>query len=152
MLRQTERQPPSNQPTEATQKVIVCLFLTTPQSDMPVFSNAISCTIQRETLNTNWQLYSNTRTRKHARMHTHTHTRLMALCPGLPGWAGTRKVKTIWILLKQETVSGGHQLGHMQVCTSLQTDNHASTPPLKCFTGRMPFLPSNQQRQSTEGS
>jgi len=25
------------------------------------------------------------------------------------------------------------QLGHMQVCTSLQTDNHASTPPLKSF-------------------
>jgi len=25
-----------------------------------------------------------------------------------------------------------HQLGHMQVCTSLQTDNHTSTPPL-CF-------------------
>ena len=25
-----------------------------------------------------------------------------------------------------------HHLGHMQVCTSLQTDNHASTPPL-CF-------------------
>jgi len=23
---------------------------------------------------------------------THTHTRLTALCPGLPGWAGTRKV------------------------------------------------------------
>jgi len=23
-----------------------------------------------------------------------------------------------------------HQLGHMQVCTSLQTDNHASTPLL----------------------
>ena len=45
-----------------------------------------------------------------------------------------------------------HQLGHMQVCTSLQTDNHASTPLLKFFTGRMPFLPPNQQRQSTEGS
>jgi len=26
-----------------------------------------------------------------------------------------------------------HQLGHMQVCISLQTDNHASTPPLKVF-------------------
>jgi len=25
-----------------------------------------------------------------------------------------------------------HLLGRMQVCTSLQTDNHASTPPL-CF-------------------
>jgi len=23
-----------------------------------------------------------------------------------------------------------HQLGHVHVCTSLQTDNHASTPPL----------------------
>ena len=36
---------------------------------------------------------------------THTHTRLTALFPGLPGWAGTRTVKPIWILLKQETVS-----------------------------------------------
>jgi len=45
-----------------------------------------------------------------------------------------------------------HQLGHMQVCTSLQTDNHASTPPLSFFTGGMPFLLPNQQRQSTEGS
>jgi len=43
-----------------------------------------------------------------------------------------------------------HQLGHMQVCISLQTDNHASTPPLNFFTGRMPFLLPNQQRQSTE--
>jgi len=44
-----------------------------------------------------------------------------------------------------------HQLEHMQVCTSLQTDNHANTPPLSFFTGRMAFLPPNQQRQSTEG-
>ena len=44
-----------------------------------------------------------------------------------------------------------HQLGYMQVCISLQTDNHASTPPLSFFTGRMPFLPPNKQRQSTEG-
>ena len=101
-----------------------------------------------------------------------------------------------------------HQLDHMQVCTSLQTDNHARTPPLSFLqagcssgrptdsvkalkvkedswkkwtgqtisggpyaslhlapdkqpcqhhttqfsTGRMPFLPTNQQRQSTEGN
>jgi len=45
-----------------------------------------------------------------------------------------------------------HQLGHiMQVCTALQTDSHASTPPLSFFTGRMPFLLPNQQHQSTEG-
>jgi len=44
-----------------------------------------------------------------------------------------------------------HQLGHMQVCASLQTDNHASASLLKFFTGRMPFLPPKQQCQSTEG-
>jgi len=45
-----------------------------------------------------------------------------------------------------------HQLGHVQVCSSLQTDNHASTPPLGFFTDWMPFLPPNQQHQSTEGT
>jgi len=43
-----------------------------------------------------------------------------------------------------------YQLGHMQVCTSLETGNHASTSLLKFFTGQMPFLLPNQQRQSTE--
>jgi len=43
------------------------------------------------------------------------------------------------------------QLGNVQVCTSLQTDNHARTSPLSFFTGRMPFLPPNQQCQNTEG-
>jgi len=27
-----------------------------------------------------------------------------------------------------------YQLGHMQVCTSLLTDNHTSTPPLSFYT------------------
>jgi len=31
-----------------------------------------------------------------------------------------------------------HQLGHMQVCASLQTDNHASTPPLSFLQARCP--------------
>jgi len=84
--------------------------------------------------------------------HTRTHTRLTALFPGLPGWAGTRKVKTS-LDFTEARDSEWHQLGHMQVCISLQTDNHASTTPLKSFfTGRMPFLPPNQQRQSTEGN
>ena len=55
--------------------------------------------------------------------HTHTHSHLMALFLGEP----------------------------VPVCISLETDNHASTPPLKFYTGRMPFLPPNQQHQSTEG-
>ena len=35
-----------------------------------------------------------------------------------------------------------HQLGHMQVCTSLQIDNHASTPPLRFY--RPDALPATQ--------
>ena len=35
-----------------------------------------------------------------------------------------------------------HQLSHMQVCTSLQTDNHASTPPLSFY--RPDALPDAQ--------
>jgi len=43
-----------------------------------------------------------------------------------------------------------HQLGYMQVCSLLQTDNHASTPLLSFY--RLDALPAaNQQRQSTEG-
>jgi len=39
-----------------------------------------------------------------------------------------------------------------QICTSLQTYNHASTSLLSFFTGRMPFLPPNQQCQSKANS
>jgi len=31
-----------------------------------------------------------------------------------------------------------HQLGHMHICTSLQTDNHASTPPLSFLQAGCP--------------
>ena len=89
----------------------------------------------------------------HTHAHTHTHTRLTALFPGLPGRAGNKNVKTnVDFTEARDSEWQRHQPGHMQVCISLQTDNHASTPPLKFFTGRMPFLPPNQQRQSTEGT
>jgi len=39
-----------------------------------------------------------------------------------------------------------HQLGHMQICTSLQTDNHASTPPLSFY--RPDALPAAQPTAS----
>ena len=78
----------------------------------------------------------------HAHAHTHTHTRLTALFPGLPKWASTRTVKPIWILLKQETVSGS-----MQVCTSLQTDNHASNAPLSFLQAGCPSCrPTNNMK------
>ena len=39
-----------------------------------------------------------------------------------------------------------HQLGHMQVCTSLQTDKHANTPPLSFY--RPDALPAAQPTAS----
>jgi len=70
----------------------------------------------------------------------------MAVCSGISRQAYTRKVTGA-----TDSEWQWHQLGHMQICTSTQTDNHASTPPLS-FSGRMPFLPPNQQHQSTEGT
>ena len=68
-----------------------------------------------------------------------THTRLTALCLGLPGWAGTRKVKTnLDFTEARDSEWQWHQLNHMQVCTSLQTDNHTSTPPLSFLQAGCP--------------
>ena len=57
--------------------------------------------------------------------HTHTEllqTRLTALCPGLPGWAGTNLDFT----KARDSKWQCYQLGHMQVCTSIQTAHHRS--------------------------
>jgi len=87
-------------------------------------------------------------------MHTHTHTH-----PFNGHFSGTTQVSryqkgktNLDFTDARDSEWQWHQLEHMQVCTSLQTDNHASTSPAtQFFTGRMPFLPPNQQRQSTEG-
>ena len=71
-----------------------------------------------------------------------THTRLTALCPGLPG---TRKAKAIWILLKQETVSGSGT--SWSICKSAPCSRQVTTraPHHSVFTGQMPFLLPNQR-------
>ena len=80
---------------------------------------------------------------KHMHTHTHTHpfngpfsrtTRVRRYQKGKTNQDFTESRDSEWLW---------HQLGHMQVCTLLQT--------AQFFTGRMPFLPPNQQRQSTEG-
>jgi len=108
----------------------------------------LSCDMKKFHDNESTHTHTHTHTRTHARTHarTHTHTGLTALCPGLPRWAVTRKVKTIWILLKQEIVSGSGISWAMQICTSLQTDNHASTSLLSFYR---PFaLPATQPTAS----
>jgi len=88
---------------------------------------------------------------KWVKYNTHTHIHLTALFPGIPRWAGTRKVKPIWILLKQETVSGSGI--SLAICKSAPGSRQPRQhPTTQFFTGRMPFLPPNQQCQSTEGT
>ena len=77
----------------------------------------------------------------------HTHTRLTALCPGLPGWAGTRKVKPIWILLKQETVSGSEI--RRAICKSAPCSRQITTPaPHRSVFYRPDALPAAQPTAS----
>ena len=59
--------------------------------------------------------------------------------------------KLFSILLEQEMMGWQwHQLDHMQIiCTSLQTDNHASTSPLRFF--RLDALPAAQPTVSKQG-
>ena len=70
--------------------------------------------------------------------HTHTHTRLTALCSGLPRLAGTIGKTNLDFTEARDSEWQWHQLGYMQVCTSLQTDNHASTPLLSFLQAGCP--------------
>ena len=78
---------------------------------------------------------------------THTHTCLTALFPGLPGWAGTRKVKLIWILLKQETVCGSGI--SWAICKSAPRSRQITTPaPHHSVFYRLDALPAAQPTAS----
>ena len=83
----------------------------------------------------------------------HTHTRpFNGPFPGLPGWAGTRKVKPIWISLKQETVSGSGICWATRKSAPRSRQITTPTPHHSVLLqAGMPFPPPNQQRQSTEG-
>jgi len=73
---------------------------------------------------------------------THTNARLTALCPVLPGWAGTIKVKPVWILLKQETVSGSGI--SWAICKSAPRSRHITTPAPRLNFYRPDALPAAQ--------
>jgi len=79
-----------------------------------------------------------------------TQTRVMALFPGLPGWARARKVKPIWVLLKQETEWHCGSGFSWAICKSAPRSRQITTPAPhhSVFLDRMHFLPPNQQCQS----
>jgi len=79
--------------------------------------------------------------------HTHTHTCLTALYPGLPSWAGTRKAKPIWILLKQETLSGSGI--SWAICKSAPSSRQITMPaPHHSVFYRSDALPAAQPTAS----
>jgi len=60
-----------------------------------------------------------------------THTHSTALFSGTTRVSRYQKDKTnLDFTEARDSEWQWHQLGNMQVCISLQTDNHASTPPL----------------------
>jgi len=74
---------------------------------------------------------------------THTHARLTAFFTGTTRVNRYQKGKTnLDFNEARDSDWQWHQLGRMQVCTSLQTDNHASTPPLSFY--RPDALPAAQ--------
>ena len=76
-------------------------------------------------------------------LHTHTHT-FNGPLSGTTRVSQYQKGKTnLDFTEARDSEWQWHQLGHMQVSTSLQTDNHASTPPLKVFY-RPDALPATQ--------
>jgi len=82
-----------------------------------------------------------THTHTHARTHTHTHT-FNGPFFGTTQVSRYQKGKTNLDFTEardSEWQWQWHQLGHMQVCTLLQIDNHASTPPLECPSCRLTY-------------
>ena len=74
------------------------------------------------------------------KVHTETHTRLFNDPLSGTTWVCRyQKGKTnLDFTEARDSEWQWHQLGHMQVCTSLQTDNHASTPPLSFLQAGCP--------------
>jgi len=80
------------------------------------------------------------------------YIRLTAFFPGQPGQAGTRKVNHSRFYWSKRRW-GGSGIS-WTICKSFAPCSRQITMPVphhSGFTGRMPFLPPNQQRQSTGG-
>ena len=84
--------------------------------------------------------HTHTRTHTHTHMHMHTHTHLFNGPLSGTTWVSRyQKGKTnLDFTEARDSEWQWHQLGHMQVCTSLQTDNHTSIPPLSFLQAGCP--------------
>ena len=85
-------------------------------------------------------LLSHTHTHHTHTTHTHTHThQFNGFFSGTTQVSRYQKVKTNLDFTEAgDSEWQWHQLGHMQVCILLQTDNHASTPTRKFLQAGCP--------------
>jgi len=71
--------------------------------------------------------------------HTHTHPPFNGPLSGTTQVSRNQKGKTnLDFIGARHSEWQWHQLGHMQIYTSLQTNNHASTPPLSFYQAGCP--------------
>ena len=127
----------------------LCYFFATCDSDEHILQYAIILYLWLVTVVCLWKGLSmaSNMPHKYTVQYTHTHTRLIAPFPGLPGWAGTRKVKPIWILLKQETVNGSGI--SWAICKSAPCSRQITTPaPHHSVFYRPDALPAAQPTAS----
>jgi len=87
----------------------------------------------------------------HTRAHTHTHTHTFnGHLSGTTQVSRYQKGKTnLDSTEARDSEWQWHQLGHIQVCTLLRTDNHTNTPPL-CFL--QAGCPSCRPTNTVEGN
>jgi len=109
---------------------LLCEYCTRPVEDDDCFSDGAEEACAR--LDVNWRVKRLQTQAKRIR-HTHTHpfngpfsgtTRVSRYQKGKTNLDFTNAGDSEW---------QWHQLGHMQICTPLQTDNDASTPPLSFY-------------------
>ena len=83
--------------------------------------------------------YAARRGLSHSHWYTHIHTPIYGPFSGTTRVSWNQKCNTILDFTEvRDSEWQWHQLGYMQVCTSLQTDNHASTSPLSFLQAGCP--------------
>ena len=90
-----------------------------------------------------------TLTKTYTQQHTHTFNDLLSVTTQV-GWY--QKCKTdLDFTEARDSEQQWHQLGHMQVCISLQADNHTSTTPLSFLQAGCPSCrPTNSVKALKE--
>ena len=118
---------------KTAQRAMRCEYL---PHRISVSANTCSNYPPRSSFRTQNRTWTNSRKRARwikcaVRVINNTLHTFSVICLGLPRWAGIRKVKPIWILLKQETVSGSGS--GWAICKSAPRSRQITMPASTCL-------------------